>query len=76
MARREDQRSRKGSTLLKSCISDYKQGQVNVTTEEIVPMVTVVGGRTWVRVAVIFEESLTSGLPRMVNGTIDSDPIP
>ena len=76
MARREDQRSRIVSTLLNSCSSDDKQGRVNVTTEEIVPMMTVVGGRTWVRVAVIFEETLTSGVPRMIDGTIDSHPIP
>ncbi|KAI4656681.1 uncharacterized protein J4E78_006572 [Alternaria triticimaculans] len=52
------------------------EGQVNVTTEDIVPMMTVGGGRTWVRVAVILEEILTSGPPRMIDGTIDSDPLP
>ncbi|KAI4686002.1 uncharacterized protein J4E88_003839 [Alternaria novae-zelandiae] len=76
MARREDQRSMIGSTLLNSCVSNDKQGQVNVTTEDIVPMMTVGAGRTWVRVAVILEEGLTSGPPRTIDGTIDSDPIP
>ncbi|KAI4698602.1 hypothetical protein J4E81_005825 [Alternaria sp. BMP 2799] len=76
MARREDQGSRIGSTLLNSCISDDKQGRVNVTAENIVRIMTVGGGRTWVRVAVILEEILTSGPPRMIDGTIDSDPIP